>query len=180
MENIFKLCYKFITRVCTHTSEEDRSQIFYASLLILYVRPSLSNTWMDWFAFFQPGRKFFENSKLVSRCLTIVSKPGQSSFKVVNTLQNMRIDFYVFHWSWYSIQFDCTISSQIHLWREYRVLMCWKNFSEFFTVVKYAPWNCFCNAQSFEWKKMLLNKCPICTIFDFVYWKTLLKVNARI
>ena len=134
MENIFKLCYKFITRVyCVHTSEEDRSQIFFASLLILYVRPSLSNTWMDWFAFFQPGRKFFENSKLVSRCLTIVSKPGQSSFKVVNTLQNMRIDFYVFHWSWYSIQFDCTMSSLIHIWRENRVLICWHFFRLFYT-----------------------------------------------
>ena len=116
-----------------HTSEEDRSQIFYASLLILYVRPSLSNTWMDWFAFFQPGRKFFENSKLVSRCLTIVSKPGQSSFKVVNTLQKMRIDFYVFHWSWYSIQFDCTIPSLIHIWRENRVLICWHFFRLFYT-----------------------------------------------
>ena len=86
---------------------------------------------MDWFAFYQPGRKFLENSKVISRCLTIVSKPGQSSFKVVNTLQNMRIFFFILHWRWDSIQFDCTISSLIHIWREYRVLICWQFFPNF-------------------------------------------------
>ena len=130
---------------------------------------------------FPTWQKVFRKFKTCFRCLTIVSKPGQSSFKVVNTLQNMRIDFYVFHWSWYSIQFDCTISSLIHIWLEWiQSVDLLTIFSPNFLVVKYAPWNCFCNAQSFEWKKMSLNKCPICTIFDFVYWKTLLKVNARI
>ena len=39
--------------------------------------------------------------------------------------------FFILHWRWDSIQFDCTISSLIHIWREYRVLICWQFFPNF-------------------------------------------------
>ena len=73
------------------------------------------------------SRKFKSYFKMSNNC--VKTRPIEfQSCQHVTKYENI---FFILHWRWDSIQFDCTISSLIHIWREYRVLICWQFFPNF-------------------------------------------------